>query len=358
MQSVLLASTSTLKLEVVQKVFPDEEYIITTVNCDSCGLPSQPYNSAARCAKVRLNYAKKVTFPKVFDYYIAIENGIDRFVSERDVDYEDICHVLVEHKGLLVHSIGTIEYDIPRDKMGLLFKEEKVTISELSILGYSRTIGDIFHDEDSSIDSKNWVMSVYKCDRRKQVEDSLREAMNKLHQKQKFAADIISKYHKPGVVFDDFFAIISEAADVQNLINLMKSQCKYDSIGYVAGLGLLGVALSYAGNYGFILLDKKRKLPVIFDGATLDVVAGEVKSSTYGTEYRTDNLISPDIKPGSRVIVFDDLITTGATLRASCDLLEQLGCIIVDCIVVREIVELRCVAQAKLGRPYTVLLQD
>jgi len=347
MQSVLLASTSTLKLEVVQKVFPDEEYIITTVNCDSCGLPSQPYNSAARCAKVRLNYAKKVTFPKVFDYYIAIENGIDRFVSERDVDYEDICHVLVEHKGLLVHSIGTIEYDIPRDKMGLLFKEEKVTISELSILGYSRSIGDIFHDEDSSIDSKNWVMSVYKCDRRKQVEDSLREAMNKLHQKQKFATDIISKYKSyPG-------PIIHEAADVQNLIKLMKSHCKYDSIDYVAGAGFLGVGLSCACNYGFIPLLKKRNFTVVKNDPSLsacnaeDSVVDEVKFLTYGT----------DIASGSRVVVFDDVIATGASLRAACDLLEQLGCIIVDCIVLREVVALRSVAQNKLGRPYTVLLQ-
>lgn len=321
MQSVLLASTDSLKLEVLQKVFPADKFTITTVNCDSCGLPPQPCNSAHRCAKIHLDYAKKVTFPTIFDYYIAIENGIDRFISYDTVDYEDICHVLIQHKGLLVHSKGTIEFDISDDKMKRLFKEKRTTLIELNIMGYNRTIRDIIHEE-----CDDEITSVDKCSTKEQIEDSLIGALDKLHQRQ----DLVAKYK-----LCTESAMIYEASDIQVLTKLMKSHCKYDNIDYIVGSqlsGVFGLALSLTRNCGFIQLHKEADLP-----------------------YNTDNL---KIATGSRVILFDDLMSNGDSLRATCDALEQLGCVIVDCLVLREIEALRPIARAKLGRPYTVLLQE
>jgi len=356
MRSILLATTSELKLEVVRKLFPSENFNITTINCDDCGLPPQPFNSSEKCAKVRLDYVKRKTYPQDFDYVIAIENGIDRFINNSHCEYVDICHVLIEFKGLLVHSTGNTDFDIPREKIRELYRKQPHDIPELNIKGYSCTIGDIYHESDPNIDPKNWVVSVYNKDRRVQIEDSLESAFEKAHNEHNRASNIISKYKhyndypKQGVIFQDFFSVIREKEDIQQLFSLLRQNYKYNSIDYIVGpesRGFFGFGLSCFGNYGFIPLRKKGKLP------------GEIRSVTYDTEYSTDTLeISADIPPNSNVVVFDDLIATGGSLRAACDLLESLECNIIDCVVLREVQSLRSIAKLKVNRPYTVLLQD
>lgn len=179
MQTILLATTSPLKYKVVADLFPTDKFAITTVNCDSCGLPPQPYNCAQNCAKVRLDYSKKKYSAK-FDYYIAIENGIDEFKYQNLIDYKDVCHVLIEHNNSIVHSCGNINFIVPVDKMEQLFKCETSNKPSFKINGFIKTIGDIFHEENSEIDTKNWVMSVYGQDRYYQIEDSVKEALKKL----------------------------------------------------------------------------------------------------------------------------------------------------------------------------------
>jgi adenine phosphoribosyltransferase len=51
------------------------------------------------------------------------------------------------------------------------------------------------------------------------------------------------------------------------------------------------------------------------------------KAATYDLEYGSDTLeIHADaIRPGQRVLMVDDLLATGGTMRACCDLVEQLG---------------------------------
>lgn len=357
MKSILLTTTSQLKLRAVKNIFPSDKFEITTIKCDECGFPSHPYKSGGRCAKARLDYAAFKTFPQIFDYIISIENGIEKIHScDGDIKYIDVCHVIIKYKGLISHSVGSIEFVIPQDKMFLLKQSKKYYIPELKIKGYSRTIGGLLRDDYPNIDPRNWVLSVYGQDRYHQIEDSLKCAQEKVQSKRSNALKIISKYKyyndypKPGVIFQDFFSIIRESLDIQSLFNLLKKQYQYDNIDYVVGpesRGFFGFGLSCFGNYGFIPVRKKDKLP------------GVVKSITYNTEYSTDTLeISTDIPPGSRVIVFDDLIATGGSLRVTCDLLELSNCVIVDCVVLREVIKLRSVAQDKLGRPYTVLLQD
>ncbi|CAH6418396.1 Hypothetical protein HVR_LOCUS131 [uncultured virus] len=366
MQSVLLASQSKIKLEVVAKVFPPEQYVITCVDCDICGLPAQPVNSAARCAKVRLNYAKKQTFPMNFDYYIAIENGLRHYEAvDGDKIFEE-CHVLIEHRDLLAESMGEIVLKVPHKYWSLLSKTNRTEIPDHKVSGYDTTIGDLMHIDDPSIDSKNWVKSYHGVCRTKQIKSSITSAMRELSGSLETAKIITGKYKsytdypttrselcsdpKPGIVFQDFFSIIREPEDVQRLIALLADQYIFDNIKYVVGpesRGFFGFGLSCAGGYGFIPLRKKGKLP------------GKIESITYDTEYSTDTLECPcDIPYGSRVVVFDDLIATGGSLRASCDLLEKLNCEIVDCVVLREVLSLREVAKQKLGRPYKVLLRD
>src|ERR1041385_7559154 len=78
---------------------------------------------------------------------------------------------------------------------------------------------------------------------------------------------------------------------------------------------LLGPALAYRLGAGFCIVRKPGKLPY------------ETHSASYELEYGTDSLeIHRDaIKPGARVLIVDDLIATGGTAKAACELVSVLG---------------------------------
>jgi adenine phosphoribosyltransferase len=78
---------------------------------------------------------------------------------------------------------------------------------------------------------------------------------------------------------------------------------------------ILGATIAYTLGAGFVPARKPGKLPH-------DTVAAE-----YSLEYGTDSLeVHQDaIVPGTRVLVHDDLLATGGTARAKCDLVEKLG---------------------------------
>ena len=78
--SILLCSTSPLKLKAIKNNPHFKDTIIDTIDCSSLNLPNQPINSTLRCAKARLEYAKNNT-TKNYDYYVSIENGLSIFTN-------------------------------------------------------------------------------------------------------------------------------------------------------------------------------------------------------------------------------------------------------------------------------------
>jgi adenine phosphoribosyltransferase len=256
----------------------------------------------------------------------------------------------------LVSHCSSLKVDIDRNIFGC--ETDIIYKSDIhNVRGLTKTVGEMYAEKcGDDIDPKNWMKNIHKIDRIDQIYVGLTEAMKKIEDKRTEAELIIKKYKsyndypKIGVIFQDFFSIIREKDDIQKIYSLICEQYKDVDIDYVVGpesRGFFGFGISCIGGYGFIPLRKKGKLP------------GNVKSITYQTEYSTDTIEAPDdIRAGSKVLVFDDLIATGGSLKASCDLLEQAGCIIVDCIVLREVQDLRSVAKNKLERNYTVLLQD
>jgi len=90
----------------------------------------------------------------------------------------------------------------------------------------------------------------------------------------------------------------------------IKKVCAVEARGYVWG----GV-LAYKLGAGFVLIRKPGKLPA----ATI--------SETYELEYGTDTIeMHKDaIEEGEKVLLFDDLLATGGTAKAACDLIEKAG---------------------------------
>ena len=93
----------------------------------------------------------------------------------------------------------------------------------------------------------------------------------------------------------------------------IKKVCAVEARGYVWG----GV-LAYKLEAGFVLVRKPGKLPA------------ETISETYELEYGTDTIeMHKDaIEEGEKVLLFDDLLATGGTAKAACNLIEKAGGIV------------------------------
>lgn len=82
---------------------------------------------------------------------------------------------------------------------------------------------------------------------------------------------------------------------------------------------IIGAALAYELGVGFIPVRKKGKLPY------------KCVNLTYKKEYESDNIeIHEDaIEKGANILVIDDLLATGGTVKANIELVEKLGGIVV-----------------------------
>ena len=344
---ILLCTQSEIKTEAVKQFFNHDN--ITCISCDDHGLPPQPLNCEQYCAKERINYCKKKMFPREYDMIISIENGI-RY------DTEDCCTVLIESDGIIVSGSESVSIS-----SGLYTdSEEKEYTCSLNkyrcIVGYDVTVGEKMVQLNKTKNPKNWMLDVHGVDRKDMIFRALKSAYFKLPLSLDRTSKILKSYKeyhdfpKPGVLFQDIFAVLSDSNMINNLEYLLKERYNNEVFDYVVGLesrGFFGILLSRVTNTGFIPVRKAGKLP------------GNTEAIEYGTEYSKDKMeISKDIPRNSRVIIFDDLIATGGSLKASIDLLEKLDCHVVDCCVLTEVSGLRKIAKQKLERPYTVLLRN
>jgi adenine phosphoribosyltransferase len=135
----------------------------------------------------------------------------------------------------------------------------------------------------------------------------------------------IADYPKPGIVFYDITPVLAapEALDaaVVSLAELVRERPVDVVIGAEARGFLLGPALARELGAGFVLARKPGKLPH-------DTIRAE-----YVLEYGVDalELHTDAVAPGANVLVHDDLLATGGTAKALCDLVEQAGGTVISC---------------------------
>lgn len=138
-----------------------------------------------------------------------------------------------------------------------------------------------------------------------------------------------------GIVFKDITTVLRDKECFKRIIDFFYNKFKDQNIDYIAGIEsrgfILGSALAYVLGVGFVPLRKPGKLP------------GETLSQSYELEYGTDTLqIHKDaIETGKRVVVVDDLLATGGTASAACDLVGQTGAEVVAAAFLIELSELK-----------------
>ena len=145
----------------------------------------------------------------------------------------------------------------------------------------------------------------------------------------------IPDFPKPGIIFRDITTLLQEPeafkATVDEFVERYKNQ-NIDVIAAIESRGFIfGGAIAYLLGSSFVPIRKKGKLP------------WKTISAQYELEYGVDELeIHTDaVKSGQRVLLFDDLIATGGTLKAACELIEKLGGEVVEVAVVIELVDLK-----------------
>ena len=129
----------------------------------------------------------------------------------------------------------------------------------------------------------------------------------------------IQDYPKEGILFRDITTLLKDKDAFKLAIDKMAEQVKDKKVDLIVGAEsrgfLIGSALAYKMNCGFIPVRKKGKLPY------------KTISEEYALEYGTDTLYMHEdaIKKGDNVLVVDDLIATGGTALAMIRMVEKLG---------------------------------
>ncbi len=135
----------------------------------------------------------------------------------------------------------------------------------------------------------------------------------------------IPDFPRPGIIFKDITPLLADAHALRWAVRALADYARplqVDCVVAAEARGfLLGPALALELGAGFVLARKPGKLPY------------ETVSAEYMLEYGAGELElhSDAVRPGTRALVHDDLLATGGTARALCELVEQLGGEVVGC---------------------------
>jgi len=141
----------------------------------------------------------------------------------------------------------------------------------------------------------------------------------------------IPDFPEPGIIFRDITSIIGNADGLKLAVDELQAAVKDLDFDVIAGLEargfIFGMPLAYNLHKPFIPIRKKGKLP------------RETVSETYDLEYGTATIEvhKEDILPGQKVLLVDDLLATGGTIKAGIKLVERLGAEVAGVLVILEL---------------------
>jgi adenine phosphoribosyltransferase len=135
----------------------------------------------------------------------------------------------------------------------------------------------------------------------------------------------IPDWPKEGIMFRDITTLIQDKEGLKVMTEILVERYKEMKIDAVAGVEargfIMGSIIAERLNIGFIPIRKAGKLPP------------ETISEEYEKEYGKDKLEIKKgaVEKGSKILLVDDLLATGGTVLAACNLLEKVGGEIMEC---------------------------
>lgn len=129
----------------------------------------------------------------------------------------------------------------------------------------------------------------------------------------------ISDWPKRGVIFRDIAPVLENKKAFRLLINELAKNCQGKKIDKIVGIDargfILAAALAYKLKTGLVIARKRGKLP------------HKVIQRNYDLEYASDTLEmhADAIKAGEKILLVDDVLATGSTMRAVVGMVNELG---------------------------------
>ena len=129
----------------------------------------------------------------------------------------------------------------------------------------------------------------------------------------------IPDFPKPGIMFRDITPLLADARAFREAVRRMGEPYKKGSVDVVIGAESRGfifaAAMAVDLGAGFVPIRKKGKLPY------------KTASVSYALEYGTDTLQmhTDAVSRGTRVLMVDDLLATGGTMAACCEMVQAAG---------------------------------
>lgn len=372
---VVLASESQIKIQAVEKVLPTGCELVC-LGIEKSYRPPQPLDEGGRaCAELRLKdilnllvQGKGKDLSDV-DAVIVMENYLEGVTNGDRVWDRGYVMIYWMQEGLsyieLTSRVEIPDYNLLKEMMLHPYPGCEVAPPELK--GTEKTYGELLHAKDITIPSNNWTGTIAReFDRGKLLSEALWKCFEGLRIDQAFLSMVRSKFRyyqdfpETGVNFMDWHDLFLDTSFLKILIGHLARKYRMsgaggfvetDRIDYVLGLEsrgyMLAVPLALELGCSFVPLRKPGKLPE-------PLVRRE-----YEKEYGSDVLeLRADLPPG-RVVIVDDVLATGGSLRAAAELARDAGHTVVDCVVVRDVQALRDQAQTHLsGVPVRVLIKD
>lgn len=138
----------------------------------------------------------------------------------------------------------------------------------------------------------------------------------------------VKDFPTPGIVFKDFTPLLADPAAFRAVVDDAASRFagRVDVVVGIEARGfMIGAATAYALGVGFIPIRKSGKLPWATHEAEYDLEYGQAS-----VEIHVDAF-----EGGKRALVMDDVLATGGTAEAACQLVERAGGVVVavDCVI-------------------------
>jgi adenine phosphoribosyltransferase len=159
----------------------------------------------------------------------------------------------------------------------------------------------------------------------------------------------IPDFPKPGILFRDITPLLADPSGLALAIEMMANPFRGKNIDLVVGAEsrgfIFGTAVACCLSAGFVIVRKPGKLP------------HKKVSKTYDLEYGQDTLEmhADAIVKGQRVLIVDDVLATGGTMKTCCELVEGLGGDIVGVAVLTELLGLAGRAKVVPHKVHSVL---
>jgi adenine phosphoribosyltransferase len=327
---IALASTSSLKLRAVSDAFPAAE--IYAFPADS-RVSNQPRSRAETLngAQNRLNSVKSEQSSGI-DLWVSIENGVFEYIHGSRVFVDQAC-VLIEFKSGKRLELWSEAVNVPQeivaeaDNRGITIGQVLVEMKEIE----DASDPHVWLGKNPAKSRRNILANVMKFRQSDRVE-IVRQKLQ-----------VYENFPRPNITFYDVLPALSDPLSFGFIVQVLIEKFKqmiwpvYDDkekdlvfIGLESRGFLLAPAIAYELKAALGVIRKQNKLP------------GKKRTVTYKKEYGEDIFeISEDtIHANSQVVLVDDLVATGGSLKAARQLVEECGGKVVGILAIVDLFDL------------------